>query len=94
MTKSTGPVSETFKSRNDVTSSALSGIPSLKMEKDLLEPIAVVGLSLKFSQDAVSADGFWSLMEEKRCAMTEWPKDRLNIDAFHHPNKDRPNTVA
>ncbi|KAE9365744.1 BcPKS1, polyketide synthase [Stipitochalara longipes BDJ] len=63
------------------------------MEKDLLEPIAVVGLSLKFPQDAVSPDGFWKLMKEKRCAMTEWPSDRLNIDAFHHADKDRPNTI-
>jgi hypothetical protein len=59
------------------------------MEDDILEPIAIIGMSLKFPQDATSPESFWKMMEEKRCAMTEWPEDRLNIDAFYHPDKNK-----
>lgn len=55
------------------------------------EPIAVCGLSLKFPQDASSESGFWDMILERRSAMTEFPSDRLNIDAFHHPT--RPNAL-
>lgn len=51
---------------------------------DELEPIAVVGLSLRFPQDAVSEDALWKMLVEKRCASTEFPKDRVNIDAFYN----------
>ena len=54
---------------------------------DLIEPVAVIGFSLKFPQDATSSETFWEMMAEKRSAMTEFPADRLNIDAFYHPSK-------
>ena len=47
-----------------------------------MEPIAVIGLALRFSGDAVSEKSFWDVMMEKRCTKTEWPKSRINIDAF------------
>jgi acyl transferase domain-containing protein len=52
-------------------------------EEDLLEPIAVCGISLKFPQDACTEQGLWTMINEKRNAMSEFPPDRLNIDAFH-----------
>ena len=58
------------------------------------EPLAVVGLAIKFPQEATSVENFWRLLLEKRCAMTEWPEDRLNIDAFHHPDPSRRGTVG
>lgn len=61
--------------------------------KNKLEPVAVVGFSLKFPQDGVSADSFWEMLIEKRCAMTEFPKDRINLNAFYHPDTDRNDTV-
>lgn len=51
------------------------------------EPIAVCGLSLRFPQDASSEKGFWAMLLEKRNAMTEYPPDRLNVDAFYHPTR-------
>ncbi|MCJ1386254.1 hypothetical protein MMC17_009380 [Xylographa soralifera] len=57
------------------------------------EPIAVIGFSLKFPQDATSSEAFWKMMTEKRCSMTEWPKERLNLDAFYHPDSSRPDTI-
>ena len=62
-------------------------------DQDLLEPIAVTGFSLRMPQDAEDPQAFWQLLEEKKCTMTEWPKDRMNIDAFYHPDHDRHDTV-
>ncbi len=66
--------------------------PSLDAHDDL-EPIAVVGFSLKYPQDADSPGSFWSMLVEKKCAMTEWPKDRINLDAFYHRDEDRDEKV-
>lgn len=60
---------------------------------DALEPIAVIGFSLKYPQDADSAPSFWSMLREKRSAMTEWPKDRINLEAFYHRDESRDEKV-
>lgn len=58
-----------------------------------VEPIAIIGLSAQFPQDADSPEGFWQLLMEGRSAMTEIPADRFNIDSFYHPNPNRLDTV-
>lgn len=63
------------------------------LQDDKLEPLAVVGFSLKFPQEATTPEAFWKMLTEKICAVTEWPKDRLNIDAFYHPDGSRPDAV-
>ena len=73
---------------NDISTASLDGIAKAR-----LEPIAVVGFSIKFPQDATSHESFWKMLMEKRCSMTEWPQDRLNLDAFYHPDSSRPDTV-
>ena len=65
----------------------------LEVEADVAEPIAIVGFSLKYPQDADSPASFWKMLEEKRCAMTEWPKDRINLEAFYHRDGDREDSV-
>ena len=67
--------------------------PTDPVGQELLEPIAVIGFSLKFPQEATTAQSFWTMLQEKRCAMTEWPRDRLNLDAYHHLDKNRNDTV-
>lgn len=62
-------------------------------ERDILEPIAVIGFSFKFPQDATSTEPFWDMLMKGRCASTEFPKDRMNRAAFHHPDPSRPGTV-
>jgi acyl transferase domain-containing protein len=59
-----------------------------------LPALAIVGLSLKFPQDAVSAESFWKMVVEGRCASTEFPPDRLNIDAYHNPVTSRLDTLS
>jgi hypothetical protein len=56
------------------------------------DPIAICGLSIKFPQDATSPEAFWKMMVERRCAMTEFPADRLSVDGFYN-KKNKMNTV-
>jgi len=59
----------------------------------VLEPVAIVGFSIKFPGDADSSESFWKLMSDKRCASSRFPKDRVNIDAFYHPDSTQLDTV-
>jgi hypothetical protein len=61
---------------------------------DIIEPLAIVGLSLKFPEDATDADSFWDMLMSGRNVSTEFPKDRLNIDSFNDPKHDRQGTVS
>ena len=77
----------------DTVNSHTAEIHNAFSEGDILEPIAVVGFSSRFSQEATSQDSFWKMLAEKRCAMTEWPELRISLDAFYHPDKNRIDTV-
>ncbi|RFU27072.1 hypothetical protein B7463_g9261, partial [Scytalidium lignicola] len=50
------------------------------------EPMAVIGIACKFPQEAEDPEKFWKLMLEGRSAMTEFPKEKFNIDAHYHPD--------
>ena len=63
------------------------------LEEENLEAVAIVGFSIKFPQDATSPQSFWNMMVEGRCAMTEFPANRLNIDSFYHPDSSKRNTI-
>lgn len=62
-------------------------------KQDILEPIAVVGVSFKFPEDAISEDSYWQMMLEKRCVSKVFPKERTNIDGFHNSDPNKSNTV-
>jgi acyl transferase domain-containing protein len=47
------------------------------------DPIAIIGFSLRFPQDADSAEAFWEMLYNGRCAMTEVPADRFAINSFY-----------
>lgn len=59
------------------------------VDGNFLEPIAICGFSVKFPQDASSAEDFWRMMVERRCAMTRFPSDRLNSRGFYSKSKTR-----
>ncbi|CAI7624844.1 unnamed protein product [Penicillium glandicola] len=59
-----------------------------------LSPLAIVGLSLKFPQDAISSESFWDMIVEGRCASTEFPPDRLNIDSHHSMDTNRLDSLS
>ncbi|KAI1735289.1 reducing type I polyketide synthase, partial [Xylaria scruposa] len=57
------------------------------------EPIAVIGMAFKFPQGAETSDSFWDVLVGRKCAATEYPRDRFNIDAFWHPDLKKPNAI-
>ncbi|MCJ1405286.1 hypothetical protein MMC11_008513 [Xylographa trunciseda] len=67
--------------------------PSSGSKEDAVEPIAVIGYSLKFPQDATSSEGFWQMLVNGRSAMSDIPKDRFNLDAFYHADVKRTGTM-
>ncbi|KAI1467710.1 KR domain-containing protein [Daldinia caldariorum] len=56
-------------------------------------PIAIIGTSFQFPDDATSAESFWSMMMEGRCASRDFPADRLNGSALYHPDSSRGDSV-
>lgn len=60
---------------------------------DGVEPIAVIGFSMRFPDEATSPEGLWNILREGRNVMTEVPPERFNIDGFYHPDAMRPDTV-
>lgn len=63
------------------------GASDAELDGDEFDPIVICGFSLKFPQEATSAEAFWKMMVEKRCAMTEFPPNRLNANGFHQGRK-------
>jgi hypothetical protein len=59
----------------------------------ILEPIAIVGMAFKFPSGAESETAFWNMLESKKCASSEFPHDRMNIDAFYNPDPKKPHAV-
>jgi acyl transferase domain-containing protein len=58
------------------------------------KPLAIVGLSFRLPQDAVSPKSFWEMIMARRCAMTEFPPDRLNIDAHYRSDVNRLDSLS
>ncbi|CAI7646607.1 unnamed protein product [Penicillium glandicola] len=56
------------------------------------EPIAIIGFSFKFPQDATTSDALWDLMLQKRSTATTIPKERMNSDSMYHPDAQRRGT--
>ncbi|KAL4788911.1 putative polyketide synthase [Aspergillus venezuelensis] len=57
------------------------------------DPIAIIGFAFEFPQQASSTDAFWRMISEGRSAHTDIPKDRMNVDAFYHPDAGRHGTI-
>lgn len=48
-----------------------------------MDDIAIVGVSFKFPQDAKDMSSFWEVLWNRKNLMTEWPKERTNVDSFY-----------
>ncbi|KAL4875010.1 hypothetical protein BJY04DRAFT_233116 [Aspergillus karnatakaensis] len=53
------------------------------------EPLAIIGLSLNLPGGATTAETFWDLILKGRPTSKEVPKDRYDIDAWHHPDANQ-----
>lgn len=56
-------------------------------------PIAIVGMACRLPGEATSPDKLWKLCAEKQTAWSEVPKDRMNLEAFYHPDGERAGNV-
>lgn len=56
-------------------------------------PIAIVGMACRLPGEATSPDKLWKLCAEKQAAWSEVPKDRMNLEAFYHPDGERAGNV-
>lgn len=69
------------------------GYNSAHMDRDMTA-LAIIGFAFEFPGDATSSESFWQMLCNGRSASTEFPKERLNIDAFYHPDPERPSSVS
>lgn len=53
------------------------------MAEKYLEPIAVIGIAVKFPQEASTLSSFWDLLLRGGSTHTEIPLDRYNGQAFY-----------
>ncbi|KAI1299034.1 hypothetical protein F5Y03DRAFT_254380 [Xylaria venustula] len=61
---------------------------------NVFEPMAIIGFSIRFPQEAISPGGLWDILVQGRSVMTEVPPDRFNIDGFYHPDSARHDTIS
>jgi acyl transferase domain-containing protein/SAM-dependent methyltransferase len=54
------------------------------------EPIAIVGMGLRFPGGAIDPDSFWDVLREGRDAITEVPPERWDVGAFFDPSYETP----
>ena len=57
-------------------------------------PIAVIGMACRFPGEGDNVDGFWTMIREGRDAWSEFPKTRMNAEAFSHPSSARTGSVG
>lgn len=58
-------------------------------QQDKSMPIAIVGMACRLPREATNPDKLWKLCAEKQAAWSEVPKDRMNLEAFYHPDGER-----
>jgi acyl transferase domain-containing protein/SAM-dependent methyltransferase len=61
-----------------------------RLELARSEPVAVVGLGLRFPGGAVDADSFWRLLAGGVDAVSDIPPGRWNIESYYDPDPDAP----
>ncbi|PVI00072.1 polyketide synthase PksD [Periconia macrospinosa] len=58
-----------------------------------MEPIAIVGYAFKLPQGIEDESSLWEVLEQGRSVMTEWPANRVNVNAFSQTHVGRNNTL-
>ncbi|KAF2690330.1 putative polyketide synthase [Lentithecium fluviatile CBS 122367] len=86
-------------SRSPSVSSASSGFSHTEQTRTatgdipMVEPIAIIGFSLKGPGDADTVESFWEMMMEARSTASEFPKERLNHAAHHSTDTGAMGTI-
>ncbi len=58
------------------------------------DAIAIVGMACRFPQDAEDPEKLWEMLLKGRSASTEFPPNRINLDAHFHPDPSHGGTVS
>jgi acyl transferase domain-containing protein len=61
-----------------------------EVERAKTEPIAVIGIGLRFPGGANNPAAFWQLLRDGVDATREMPADRWDVDAFYDPDPNVP----
>ncbi len=64
------------------------------LERDRLEPIAIVGAGLRFPGNADRLADFWSLLFSGIDAVGEIPPERWSLEHFYDPDPDAPGKMS
>ncbi len=64
------------------------------LEGQQKEPIAVVGMGMRFPGGANNPRAFWHLLREGVDAITEVPPERWSMDAFYDPDPMKPGKMS
>src|SRR3989344_2767744 len=58
------------------------------------EPLAIIGIGVRFPGDVNSPEEFWNLLCEKGDALTEIPEDRWDVEAMYAPEFRRAGKIS
>ncbi|KAK4160344.1 hypothetical protein QBC43DRAFT_359689 [Cladorrhinum sp. PSN259] len=74
----------------------MGSVENIKVNNEggFLRPLAVVGMSYRFPGGSDSDDAFWDMLVSRRCASTDVPPDRFNVEAHHNPDTKRLDTLS
>ena len=61
---------------------------------DAAEPIAVIGMAMRFPGGSNSGEQFWDMLSRGRSAHAEIPKERFNAAGYYHPDGARVGAVC
>ena len=67
-------------------------MPGLKSKQD--EPIAIVGLSCRFSGIATTPEGLWHMLSKGMSTWSGNGKTRFNLESFWHPKSETAGSVS
>lgn len=70
-----------------------SNVKERSSQHDKMEAIAIVGMALRFPQDATSVEKFWELLLNGQNTMTKIPGDRFTKEAFCRIGRKGPGLV-
>jgi len=59
-----------------------------------MEPIAIVGMAMRFPGGSHSSEQFWQMLSEGRSAHKKIPKERFDVEGYYHPDAARAGAVS
>ena len=65
-----------------------------KLERDVREPIAVIGIGCRFPGGADTPEAFWQVLQNGVDVIQEIPPQRWDVDAFYDRNSQAPGKIS